>query len=143
MENLYPNLEWTFGILGENLTVSGLDETQIHVGDIYKIGEALVQVTQPREPCYKFGVKFGTQAVLKQFIEHGFPRTYVKVQREGFVKLGDEVNLVQRANDSLTIFQFFKLLYAKDKNQKHLMLAIKNDAIPQSKREKFSTFIKQ
>ncbi len=79
MENLYPNLEWTFGILGENLTVSGLDETQIHVGDIYKIGEALVLVTQPQEPCYKFGVKFGAQAVFKQFIEHGFPGTYVKV----------------------------------------------------------------
>ncbi len=84
-QKLYPNLEWTYGMLGENLTVSGLDEKQIQLGDIYKLGEALVQITQPREPCYKFGVKFGTQKVLKQFIDHGYPGAYVRVIEEGYV----------------------------------------------------------
>ena len=140
-KNLYPNLDWTFGMLGENLTVSGLDETQIYIGDIYEIGEALVQVTQPREPCYKFGVKFGTQAVLKQFIAHGFPGTYVSVLEEGHVKINDEIKLMKRAENSITIAQFFELLFAKSKNQEHLKLAIQNEAIPLSKREKLKAYL--
>lgn len=140
-KNLYPNLDWTYGMLGENLTVSGLDETQIYIGDIYKIGEALVQITQPREPCYKFGVKFGTQKVLKQFIEHGFPGTYIRVLEEGFIEWGDDIKLVQRAEKSLTISQFHELLYAKQKNQEHLRLAIQNEAIPISKREKLKSYL--
>ena len=140
-KNLYPDLDWTYGMLGENLTISGMDETQIYIGDIYKIGNALVQITQPREPCYKFGVKFGTQTVLKQFIEHGFPGTYVSVLEEGFVEAGDEMKIVKRADNSLTIVQFFELLFAKEKNQEHLKLAIQNKAIPQSKRDKLSAYL--
>lgn len=140
-KNLYPNLDWSYGMLGENLTVSGLDETRIHIGDIYKIGTALVQITQPREPCFKFGIKFGTQDVLKQFIEHGKPGTYVRVLEEGYTSINDSVTLVESAQYSLTIAQFFNLLFAKQKDQKLLELAINNDALPMSKREKLKTFI--
>ncbi|MGJ8592372.1 MAG: MOSC domain-containing protein [Aquaticitalea sp.] len=137
----YPELDWTFGMLGENLTVSGLDETQIYVGDIYKIGGAIIQITQPREPCYKFGVKFGTQKVLKQFIEHGCPGTYASVLKEGYVNVGDELELVKSAKNSLTTAQFFELLFAKAKNQEHLQLAIQNESIPLSKREKLKAYL--
>ncbi len=140
-QNLYPDLNWDYGMLGENLTVSGLDETQIQIGDIYKIGKALVQVTQPREPCYKFGVKFGTQTVLKQFIEHGYPGTYVRVLEEGYVAKGDEFILVEKAQNSLTVYQFFKLLFAKPKDQTLLKLAIYNEALPQRKRDKLKAFL--
>jgi MOSC domain-containing protein YiiM len=141
-KNLYPDLEWNYGMLGENLTISGLDETQIYIGDTYKIGNAIVQITQPREPCYKFGVKFGTQTVLKQFIDHGFPGTYVSILEEGFVEVGDEMELVERAKNSLTISQFFELLFAKEKNQELIKLAIQNESIPLSKREKLSAYLK-
>ena len=70
-KNLYPHLNWNWGMFGENLTVSGFDETQVFLGDIYKVGEALVQVAQYREPCYKFGHKFGTQAVLNNLLSMG------------------------------------------------------------------------
>jgi len=140
-KNLYPNLDWDWGMLGENLTVSGLDETKINIGDIYKAGNALVQITQPREPCYKFGVKFGTQEVLKQFIQHGFPGTYVKVLEEGLVNNNDSITLVESAKNSLTIAQFFNLLFAKDKNQDLLELAINNEALPKKKREKLKRFL--
>ncbi|MGB5459518.1 MAG: MOSC domain-containing protein, partial [Eudoraea sp.] len=75
----YPDLEWNWGMFGENLSVTEMDETQIRIGDIYKIGSALVQISQPREPCFKLGVRFGNQQILKEFIEYGFPGTYVKV----------------------------------------------------------------
>ncbi|MDO7173777.1 MOSC domain-containing protein [Mariniflexile sp. AS56] len=134
-KNLYPNLKWNYGMFGENLTVSGLDETEILIGSIYKIGEALVQVTQPREPCYKFGVKFGSQRVLKQFVKHGRPGTYVRVLEPGFVKTGDVFILKEQAKNSLTTAQFFELLFSKNKNQEHLKLAINNDALPPFKME--------
>lgn len=140
-KKLYPKLDWDYGMLGENLTVSGLDETQLYIGDIYKVGEAAVQITQPREPCYKFGVKFGTQEVLKQFIEHGYPGTYVRVIKEGYVSKGDKFFFVEKAKNSLSIYQFFNLLYAKSKDQQLVELAIKNEALPQRKRDKLKAFL--
>ena len=140
-KNLYPNLNWSYGMLGENLTVSGFNETKIYIGDIYKIGTALVQITQPREPCYKFVVKFGTQEVLKQFIQHGRPGTYIRVLEEGHVSINDTIILVESAENSITIAQFFNLLFAKDKDQSLLELAINNEALPKKKREKLKSFL--
>jgi len=140
-KNLYPNLNWNYGMFGENLTVSGLDETQVQIGNIYKVGTALVQITQPREPCYKFGVKFSNQNVLKQFIEHGFPGTYVRVLEEGIVKTVDDFTLVETAKNSLSVYELFKLLFAKEKNQTLLERAVKNDALPLKKRIKLQAFL--
>lgn len=141
-QNLYPNLDFNYGIFGENLTVNGLEETKISVGDIYKIGTALVQVTQPREPCFKLGIRFGTQAILKQFIKHARPGTYVRVLEEGLIKPGDKMILVQAATNSLTTTQLFSLLFAKQKDQSQLALIVNNDAIPLKKRQKLAAFIK-
>ncbi|MFG6687689.1 MOSC domain-containing protein [Mariniflexile sp. HNIBRBA6329] len=141
-KNLYPNLDWNWGMFGENLTIKDLDETQIHIGDIYKLGSALVQITQPREPCYKFGVKFGTQRVLKQFVKHGCPGTYVRILEEGFVKTGDHFQLIEKAKSSLTTAQFHKLLFSENRNQDHLKLAINIEALPQYKRDKMREYIK-
>lgn len=140
-KNLYPNLDWNWGMFGENITVKGLDETKIMIGDIYKIGSALVQVTEPREPCFKLGVKFGSQKVVKQFVNHGYPGTYVRVLEEGFVKAGDVFTLIEPAKSSLTTVQFYNMLFSKDKNQEHLARAIENEALPLRKREKLRAFL--
>jgi len=140
-KDLYPHLNWNWGMLGENLTVDGLDETEIQIGDVYKVGSALVQVTQPREPCATFGVKMGSKAILKQFIAHGRPGTYVRVLEEGFVAAGDTFKRIERLENSLTTAQLFTLLFSKNKDQEHLTLAISNHAIPQRKRDKLSAFI--
>ncbi|AUC75641.1 MOSC domain-containing protein [Olleya sp. Bg11-27] len=141
-KNLYPNIAFNYGVFGENLTVKGLDETKIRVGDIYKIGTALVQVTQPREPCFKLGIRFGTQTILKQFINHARPGTYIRILEEGFVKPGDHMLLVQAATNSLTTAQLFTLLFSKQKDQSQLALIVDNDAIPLKKRQKLAAFIK-
>ncbi|MBN4085157.1 MOSC domain-containing protein [Flavobacteriaceae bacterium AH-315-B10] len=140
-KNLYPHLEWNWGMLGENLTVEGLDESKLFIGDIYKIGTALIQVTQPREPCSTFGTKMGSQGVLKQFIAHGHPGTYVMVLEEGFVSVNDTMELVKQAKNSLSVAQLFNLYYAKEKDQNLLTLAVNNEAIPKKKREKLKAFI--
>ena len=132
----YPNLNWEYGMLGENVTVEGLDETKIYVGDIYKLGTALIQITQPREPCSTFGAKMGDQGILKKFIEHGRPGTYAMVLQEGEVKENDEMLLIKKAEYSLTTAQLFRLIFDRDKNPEHLEKALKNQAIPMSKRKK-------
>lgn len=141
-KNLYPNLDWKYGMFGENLTISGLDETNLIIGSIYEVGNALIEITQPREPCYKFGLKFGDQQVLKQFIEHGYPGTYVRVLKEGTVKKGDDLTLIKTPENRLTTFDFFKLLYSKNKDKDLLKLAVNNVAIPIEKRQKLSVFLK-
>ncbi|WP_437399624.1 MOSC domain-containing protein [Flagellimonas lutimaris] len=132
----YPHLDWNWGMLGENLTVEGLDESQIRIGSTYKLGTALVQITQPREPCYKLGIRFGNQDILKQFIDHGRPGTYVRILEPGTVSIGDTMELVEESKAPLTVQQFYNLLFSKTKDQEVLEMAIQNEALPLKKREK-------
>lgn len=141
-KNLYPDLEWSWGMFGENLTVSDFDERTVYLGDIYRVGEALVQVSQYREPCYKFGHKFGTQKVLKQFIQHGFGGTYLSIIEEGSVDVNDEFTLVERPENSLTVADLFHLIHAKEKNQDLLKIAASSKAIPAKKRILLRKYIK-
>ncbi len=133
---LYPNLDWDLGMFGENLTVAGLDEATARIGNIYQLGTALVQISQPREPCYKLGVRFGDQQILKQFISHGYPGTYVRVLKEGVVQVGDTFILEELSENPLTVKQFYHLLYEKKKNPEIIALAISNMALPEYKRER-------
>jgi MOSC domain-containing protein YiiM len=139
---LYPNLDWTFGMLGENLTVENLDEKKLFIGDIYKLGNTLVQITIPREPCYKFAHKFGTEAVLQQFIDHGYSGTYIRVIEQGDIKTGDTLKLIESAKDSISIFQFFELLYTEDKNKDHINLVLNLNAVPQRLKKRLKFFLR-
>tara|TARA_R110002051_G_scaffold294961_1_gene360663 strand:- start:3212 stop:3844 length:633 start_codon:yes stop_codon:yes gene_type:complete len=134
-KKLYPKLDWDWGMFGENLTVAGLDESQIRIGDIYRIGGALVQITQPREPCYKLGIRFETQGILKQFIDRSHPGTYVRILEEGSVSTADSMVLVEQSKNRLTVQQLYNLLFAKKKSMELLQLAINNQALPLKKRE--------
>ncbi|WP_179346000.1 MOSC domain-containing protein [Winogradskyella ursingii] len=138
----YPELGWTYGMLGENLTVENLDEKKLIVGDIYNVGEAQIQITIPREPCFKFAHKFGTDAVLQQFVEHGCPGTYVRILNEGNVKNNDNFKLVERSKHSISIHELFQLLYAKNKNESHIKLMIEHDAVPEKLKKRLNYFLK-
>ena len=141
-EQLYPNLNWHFGMLGENLTVEGLDETQIYVGDVYKVGEALIEITQPREPCTTFAAKMGTLDIMEQFIAHEKPGTYTRVIQEGFITVGDTFKLIERQEQSITVAQLFKLLFDRQKNQEHLLIATTHSSLPEKKRKELKRFLK-
>ena len=140
-EELYPDLNWHYGMIGENLTITNLDETKLIIGDIYKLGTALIQITQPREPCATFGTKIGDMQALKHFVKQATPGTYVRVLEEGPVTTGDTMELVQSTYNSISISDFFNLIFDRDKNQEHLRLIMDNDALPQSKRDKLRIFI--
>jgi MOSC domain-containing protein YiiM len=124
-QNLYPNLEMPWGIFGENLTVEGLHEAEVNIGDTFKIGEAVVQATQPRQPCFKLEFRFNDVQIVRQFIVSGFAGVYVRVIEKGNVKAGDSMVLVER-KDSLSIQKIYELIYT-DKLQKEAVLKAVND----------------
>ncbi|WP_289040950.1 MOSC domain-containing protein [uncultured Zobellia sp.] len=140
-KSLYPSLDWDWGMFGENLSVSNFDESVIRIGDIYKIGSALVQVSQPREPCYKLGIRFQNQSILKQYIGYGFPGTYVRILEEGEVKVGDELLLVEQSQNALTVKDFYQLLFTRQKDPQILQLALTNTSLPEYKRERLKKFL--
>lgn len=78
-----------YGHFGENLTITGLHEEFVRVGDLIEVGEALLQVTDPRFPCFKLGIKMGRQTFLKQFLRSGRSGFYCRVLREGMIQKGD------------------------------------------------------
>ncbi len=139
---LYPHLGWDWGMFGENITLDSMDERHIHIGDIYEIGSAVVQVSQPREPCYKLGIRFDNQGILKQFIEHGFPGTYVRIIKEGKVSTGDELKLVKKAEPALSIYDLYRLIFSSEKDPELLELAINHEALPQKKRHQLARYKK-
>lgn len=129
----YPDLVWDYGMFGENLSVDGLDEREIYIGDVYQIGEALVEVSEPREPCFKLGIRFGTQEVLKDFINTHHCGVYVRVLESGSVKPHDEIQLVKRVQDQFTIARIYWLRYnAKFKDLSELTKAMKLDSLAAS-----------
>lgn len=120
----YPHLEWDYGMFGENLSIEGMDESDLRVGDIYKVGTALIQVSQPRQPCFKLGIRFGNQGILKEFIEAAIPGTYVRVLEEGKVDIGNELILEDRNEDAITIQDLYRLLYSKQPDPRALEKAM-------------------
>lgn len=107
-KQLYPNLNWNFGMFGENLTISNLEETEIHVGNTYQLGDVVLEVTKPREPCMKLGLVFGTQQILKEFWNSTKSGIYFKVLKTGEVKTGDELRLLEKFENNLTIAEVYK-----------------------------------
>ncbi|MBQ4819525.1 MOSC domain-containing protein [Aquimarina sp. MMG016] len=123
----YPDLDWNYGMFGENITIEGLDESVIKIGATYFLGKALVQVSQPRQPCFKLGVRFETQTILKEFISAMFPGVYLRVLKPGVVKVGDTLEL-HEAYDGISIKEMYQLTY-HDVDSEELIRKAINDPL--------------
>src|SRR3989441_8025163 len=106
----YPDMEMPWGTFGENLTTEGLLESEVHVGDRLGVGSAEFAVTQPRFPCYKLGLRFGTQAILKTFLDSERSGYYLKVLREGKVKAGDPIKTIEVNENSPSITSMVQMV---------------------------------
>jgi MOSC domain-containing protein YiiM len=132
-----PGTELPWGMFGENFTTEGLNESTINIGDRFGVGTAEVMVTEPRMPCYKLGIKFGRSDILRRFLTSGRTGFYFSVQREGEVGAGDEVELIQRDENNVTVADITRL-YARDKvDIDGMRRAIALEALPESWREHF------
>src|SRR5438132_7428235 len=88
------------GTFGENLTTEGLDVTAARVGDRWRVGTALLEVTQPRLPCYKLELRMDRPGFIDEFIDGGRPGAYLRIVEEGEVGAGDAIRIISRADDA-------------------------------------------
>ncbi len=107
-KELYPDSDWDLGMFGENLTIDDLDESKVHVGDTFKVGEVILEVTKPRQPCMKLGVRFNNMKIVKQFWKQDFPGVYFKVVQTGEVKAGDELEQIKECSENPTIAEVYQ-----------------------------------
>jgi len=112
-QNLYPELDLPWGMFGENLSVEGLHEAEVKIGNIYKIGDAVVQATQPRQPCFKLQYRFHDKEIVRKFVDSGFSGVYVRVLENGHVKAEDSMSLIEEKN-AVSIQQVYQWIYAAD-----------------------------
>ncbi|GAC1404147.1 MAG: MOSC domain-containing protein [Ktedonobacteraceae bacterium] len=132
-----PEMKLPWSMFGENLTVEGLREDMVHIGDQFRVGSALVAVTQPRLPCYKLGIKFGRDDILKLFLASGRTGFYLAVLREGDVAAGDPITLVKREEHAIPVTEITRL-YVSDKTDYPAMQRIVAlEGLPEGWREYF------
>jgi MOSC domain-containing protein YiiM len=129
------NLPW--GMFGENFTTTGLLETEINIGDKFRISAAEVMVTEPRMPCYKLALKFGRPDIIKRFLQSERTGFYLAVLKEGEVGAGDHFEPLFRDPHDVRVSDVTRL-YAKDKHNAQLLRrAIEVEALPESWRTYF------
>lgn len=92
----YPQFDYEYGDFGENLTVTGLVEEELNVGDILKVGDVLFRVTQPRFPCYKLGIKFNNPKMTTYFHFSKKSGFYLEVLEEGIIQSDDEIVVLSK-----------------------------------------------
>jgi len=107
-KNLYPNLAFNYGMFGENLTISNLNEEKLFIGDIYQLGECKLEVSKPRQPCVKLGIRFQDAKVIKQFWNTTKSGVYFKVLETGKVTKNDALILLKKANNTPSIAEVYK-----------------------------------
>jgi MOSC domain-containing protein YiiM len=109
----FPQLAAHFigGAMGENLTVSGLDESAICVGDVHQAGSALLQVCQPRQPCFKFALRHDNKYLPKAMVRNGFSGWYYRVLRVGQLEAGDALTLTHRPNPDFPFARLVEIIY--------------------------------
>jgi MOSC domain-containing protein YiiM len=132
-----PEMDLPWGMFGENFTTTGLLETEINIGDKFRIGTAEVMVTQPRMPCYKLGLKFGRADIIKRFLQSERTGFYLAVLKEGEVGAGDEFEPLARDAHDVRVSDITRLYTREKHNETLLRRAIAVEALPEGWREYF------
>jgi MOSC domain-containing protein YiiM len=138
-----PGVDLPWGMFGENFTTSGLLEDELHVGDRFQIGAAIVMVRQPRTPCYKLAAKFQRDDMLQRFLVSGRSGFYFSVEQEGSVAEGDAFELLKRNDEGVTISELNRLFVHEKYNQDLLRKAVGTEALPENWREYLSERLDQ
>jgi MOSC domain-containing protein YiiM/ferredoxin len=103
--------DFTYGQFGENFTVDGLSDQEVCIGDRYRLGGALFEVTQPRVTCYRVGIRMEEPQMAALLVAHGRPGFYLRVLEEGEVEAGDEILRVASGPERMSVFEINALLY--------------------------------
>jgi ferredoxin-NADP reductase/MOSC domain-containing protein YiiM/ferredoxin len=123
--------DFTYGQFGENFTVEGLGDDEVCIGDRYRIGAALFEVTQPRVTCYRVGIRMDDPAMPSLLVSHHRPGFYLRVLEEGEVRAGDAIEKVLDGPERLTIADVDALLYLPNRSRALLERALRVPALSQ------------
>jgi MOSC domain-containing protein YiiM len=126
-----------FGQFGENFTVEGMPEDEVHIGDVFRVGGGLVEVTQPRVPCYKLALKMGLKGFEKRFLASCRVGFYLRVLEEGEVGAGDGVDRVRIDPERITVREMCHLLYFDPENLEGARKALRIRALSPGWRQSF------
>jgi ferredoxin-NADP reductase/MOSC domain-containing protein YiiM/ferredoxin len=121
--------DFTYGQFGENFTVEGLADDEVCIGDRYRIGQAVFEVTQPRVTCYRVGIRMDDPAMPSLLVAHHRPGFYLRVLEEGAVQAGDEIVKVADGPERLTVAEVDALLYLPGKSRALLERALRVPAL--------------
>ena len=127
-----PEMKLPWGMFGENFTSSGLFESELSIGDKFRVGSALVMVTEPRLPCYKLGIKFGRSDIVKRFLASERTGFYFAVLQEGEVGVGDQIELIEGSKRSVRVSEITQLYTREKHNVGLLRRAMGVEALPES-----------
>jgi MOSC domain-containing protein YiiM len=112
-----------YGEFGENLTTQGIEVNNALVGERWEIGTAVLEVSEPRVPCWRLGVRMDDQMFVRRFTEALRPGTYLRIIGEGDLSAGDVIRVVHRPDHDLTIRDVFRI-YTRDRDEVERLIAI-------------------
>lgn len=130
--------DYASGQFGENLTTEGLRETSVRIGDRYRVGDVLLEVSQPRSPCYKFAIRMGTPRALALMIDSARTGFYLRVLAEGYIRAGDSVEAEFLNHDAPTVDEVHRLYYLDKKNLAALQRAVECETLAHAFRDDFA-----
>ena len=129
-QNQLKRNDFEYGQFGENLTVEGLADNEVCIGDRYRIGGALFEVSQPRVTCYRVGIRMGDPLLPSLLVSHKRPGFYFRVIEEGEIGAGDEIVKVVDGPEQLTVAEIDGLLYLPGHPREQLQRALRIPALP-------------
>jgi ferredoxin-NADP reductase/MOSC domain-containing protein YiiM len=135
--------DFVFGQFGENFTVDGLSDEEVCIGDQYRIGSALFEVTQPRVTCYRVGIRMNDPQMPALLVSHRRPGFYLRVLREGEVAAGDEIIKVADGPEHMTVAEIDGMLYLAHRSQEQLERALRISALSPGWKKSFQVLFEQ
>src|SRR6266478_8855698 len=135
--------DFTYGQFGENFTVDGLSDDDVCVGDRYRIGEALFEVTQPRVTCYRVGIRMNEPQMAALLTSSGKPGFYLRVLQEGEVEAGDEIVKVADGPERITVAEINGMLYLNNHSREQLERALRLPALSPGWKTSFQALLEQ
>ena len=135
--------DFVFGQFGENFTVDGLSDEEVCIGDQYRIGSALFEVTQPRVTCYRVGIRMNDPQMPALLVAHKKPGFYLRVLQEGEVEAGDEIMKVADGPERMTVAEIDGMLYLGSHSREQLERALRLPALSPGWKGSFQALLEQ
>ena len=133
--------DFVHGQFGENFTVDGLSDDEVCIGDRYRIGTAVFEVTQPRVTCYRVGIRLDDPRIPALLVSHRRPGFYLRVLEEGEVQAGDEILELARGPERMTVAEADALLYLPGHPRRQLLRALRIPALSPGWQESFRALL--